>query len=178
MIWVPDQERRAMVARRYRHPYGRGPDQGRNRRRQGQGAEPRRQSGGDVEPLKARIAELEAAFARERMEHVAAHGNWLQALKAYEGIWSLADYRKILSCLHCDSRNSVTEKKLNDAFDLFKRWEPLLVKRSERIVAPGPTLPRDVLDAMRRRKKEQDRAKRAAAKAGKPPASRRPRQIR
>jgi hypothetical protein len=40
-------------------------------------------------------------------------------------------FNKVLSCLHPDSRNSLSDDKMNEAFRIFKNRKMLLVKKDE-----------------------------------------------
>ena len=42
-----------------------------------------------------------------------------------------AMFKKILACLHPDSRNSVTERRLSECFHVFEQLEILLVPERE-----------------------------------------------
>jgi hypothetical protein len=65
------------------------------------------------------------------------YAQYQDLIKARKGIMDKAAYRKILSCLHTDSRKSVTDEKLNDAFHLFSQLELRLVDEKQN---PTPTM--------------------------------------
>jgi len=85
-----------------------------------------------------------------------------------KGIWESAIYKLIWSCLHPDSRESTTEKKLNEAFNAFNEKRAVLCKEVE---VPKPKLasdmPRNWAEMQAARDKvragNRERAKRAAA---------------
>lgn len=83
-------------------------------------------------------------------------------LNARRGIMTSIVYKKIISCLHPDSRQSVTEKKLQEAFNAFKELEIVLCKESE-VPTPKIMFPRThaEAEALKQKVKEARRAKRA-----------------
>ena len=72
-------------------------------------------------------------------------------------------YRIILSCLHTDSRKSVTDERLNEAFRAFKELEKVLVNERDSPTDMGPPLPRTYEELMeaKRRATEARKAQRA-----------------
>jgi hypothetical protein len=78
-----------------------------------------------------------------------------------KGLMTKATYNKIASCLHPDSRNSVTDEKLHDVFHIWRSLEIRLLDETQR---PTPTfaMPRtyEELMAAKRRVQEARRAKR------------------
>jgi hypothetical protein len=77
-----------------------------------------------------------------------------RVLSGRKGIFSRADYDVIRSCLHPDSRTSVSDQKLANAFRLFNEADILLIKETETPTASSPPLP--ALDEIRRRMAERD----------------------
>lgn len=68
-----------------------------------------------------------------------------------KGIMSGAEFRTIWSCLHPDSRISVTTEKLAEAFRIFERLKMMLLSSAD---APASDLlPKTVADLLARRKK-------------------------
>jgi hypothetical protein len=59
----------------------------------------------------------------EHAERVLKSNRW--------GVFSRDEYRMILSCLHPDSRGSVSDKRLREAFEAFKAKERLLITENE-----------------------------------------------
>jgi hypothetical protein len=78
-----------------------------------------------------------------------------------KGLMTKATYNKIASCLHPDSRNSVTDEKLHDVFHIWRSLEIRLLDETQR---PTPTfaMPRtyEELMAAKRKVQEARRAKR------------------
>jgi hypothetical protein len=74
-----------------------------------------------------------------------------------------ASYKKILSCLHTDSRNSASDERLNEAFRTFKELEKVLVDETDSPTHMGPPLPRTYEELMeaKRRVSEARKAQRA-----------------
>ena len=48
-----------------------------------------------------------------------------------KGVMTSAEYKMIWSCLHADSRKSVSDEKLNKAFNLFTKIEKLILSEKE-----------------------------------------------
>lgn len=88
-------------------------------------------------------------------------------LDARRGVMTRGTFVKILSCLHPDSRKSVSDGKLNEAFRAFKRFEVALVK-DEEASPPVMELPRTYEEAMalKRKVSEARKAERHARKSG------------
>ena len=80
-----------------------------------------------------------------------------------KGVMSASEYKMIWSCLHADSRKSVSDEKLNKAFNLFTKIEKLVLDEKE-----SPTAKSSIGGAadLLRRKAEWD-AQRAAERASK-----------
>jgi hypothetical protein len=76
---------------------------------------------------------------------------------AYRGIFTAQEYKKIWSCLHLDSRKSVTDERLNEAFDLLTQKRHVLTK-------PEPAKPVTLgdLDALLTKAKAAKAAKKEA----------------
>jgi hypothetical protein len=85
-----------------------------------------------------------------------------EIIKARKGLMSKADYNKIMSCLHPDSRKSITDEKLVEAFQIWRKLEILLLDEKE---SPTATLgmPRTYQEMMELKRKvsEMRRGKRA-----------------
>jgi len=75
------------------------------------------------------------------------------SISSRKGIMSKEVYRLILSCLHTDSRNSVSDKKLNEAFNEFKVREKRLLDEKESPTEFKP-LPRTAAEMMAMRRKK------------------------
>jgi hypothetical protein len=84
-----------------------------------------------------------------------------KVLEARKGIMSAVDYRLVVSCLHPDSRRSLSEAELAEAFDVIAKLRTVLVSEKEMPVA-APEMPRtyDEWEAMKRKASEARRAKR------------------
>lgn len=77
-----------------------------------------------------------------------------EARKIYDGrkgVMNAATFDAIRRCLHPDSRNSLSDKKLAEAFDLFNSLEKRLLNEKDSPTNLGPDLPDSVAawDAMR-----------------------------
>jgi len=72
-------------------------------------------------------------------------------LEKRKGILSKTDFRKILHCLHPDSRKSLSDARLAEAFNLFEQLELVLVAESkpsgEAFDKPPPTTYEDWIKA-------------------------------
>jgi hypothetical protein len=68
-------------------------------------------------------------------------------IKARDGIMSKVTYNRIRRCLHPDSRKSVSDEKLNDAFQLFSQLEKRLVAEKDSPTA-SMTMPRTYEELM------------------------------
>ena len=88
-------------------------------------------------------------------------------LAARKGVMARGTFVKILSCLHPDSRNSVSDAKLNEAFRAFKSFEVALVKDDE-ASPPVMEFPQTYEEAMalKRKVSEARKAKRRARNSG------------
>ena len=87
-------------------------------------------------------------------------------IKARKGIMDDATFKLIWSCLHPDSRGSVTEEKLSRAFRALEKYRVLMVKEKE---MPTPSFASDFPSTVEeweesKRKATERRAKRAANK--------------
>jgi hypothetical protein len=95
--------------------------------------------------LDAEFVDSVAAECRKQMDEI-----WLpdcqkrldqaeELLKSrIKGAMPRAKYRIILSCLHADSRKSVSEGRLNEAFHAFEKLESVLCSEAE---MPTPRIP-------------------------------------
>ena len=83
-------------------------------------------------------------------------------IKSRKGALSNAEYKLIWSCLHTDSRRSVSDEKLNKAFHLFTKLEKLVLDEKESPTL-GSDLPKTAVELLKR-KAEYD-ARRAAERA-------------
>lgn len=107
--------------------------------------------------IKERIDEMVLPFYSEKEELYDA------VVKAYKGLMPREDYRKVLACLHPDSRRSVSDERLAEAFGIIKKLEKLLVSDAETRPAAG-TLPK-TYDELMERKRQAQKAKRNGAHA-------------
>lgn len=67
--------------------------------------------------------------------------------KHHRGVMPKADYTAILKCLHPDRMKSITETELAEAFRIFTKLKPVLVKAEAEELAPL-TMPRNSADLM------------------------------
>lgn len=81
-----------------------------------------------IAALEAKLRASEAEVTRLQVELVGAKSRINDRTNDGKGVWPKATYSKILSCLHSDSRNSTSDKKLTEAFLIFKEAEALLVE--------------------------------------------------
>ncbi|MGE0035895.1 MAG: hypothetical protein AB7S93_09695 [Xanthobacteraceae bacterium] len=82
------------------------------------------------------------------------------------GIMPKSTFKKILRCLHSDTRSNITERWLNEAFQEFKDLERVLVKEEPAPESLVGSLPNslDAWDAMRRQATEERRTRRNVAR--------------
>jgi len=87
--------------------------------------------------------------------------NYEAVTKARKGLMDKATFNKIRRCLHPDSRQSVSDERLHEAFQLFSRMELLLLDESQHPTASFK-MPRtyEELMALKRKVQEARRAKR------------------
>lgn len=87
-------------------------------------------------------------------------------IAARRGAMTSDIYKLILSCLHPDSRKSVSERKLAEAFRTFKDMQVVLVKEAEMPAPEGLKLPdtMDEWDALRQKASEARRGRRTNRK--------------
>jgi hypothetical protein len=87
------------------------------------------------------------------------------------GAMTRAEYNSILSCLHPDSRKSVSDRKLADTFTLFNRFRYVLCNNDEMPIPKNYRLTLQEMKARRRyadaKKAADRRAKRKARQAAK-----------
>jgi hypothetical protein len=83
--------------------------------------------------------------SREELDRLRAEAR--RVLDAREGIFTKKDYDLIRSCLHPDSRASVTDQKLSTAFRIFNEANIVLLNEKDWSTS---TLPRKVSDLKRR----------------------------
>jgi len=81
-----------------------------------------------------------------------------RVIKARKGIMSAATFKLIWTCLHSDSRNSVSEKKLNEAFNAFEAVKLFLCDEKQ-MPTSDFALPQ-TYDEMMTRKREVSEARR------------------
>jgi hypothetical protein len=91
------------------------------------------------------------------------------------GAMTRAEYNSILSCLHPNSRKSVSDRKLADTFTLFNRFRYVLCNNDEMPIPKNYRLTLQEMEARRRyadaKKAADRRAKREARQAAKTPAA-------
>jgi hypothetical protein len=89
-----------------------------------------------------------------------------RALNAYQGIMSRAQFRLLLACLSPDSRKGFTDQKFNEAFNIVKKLEVMLVKKDEQnnVIPSSFQFPRTYEEAIKM--KQHLRAQRKAKKSG------------
>ena len=63
-----------------------------------------------------------------------------EVVKARKGVWTLAEYKAILRCLHPDSRTTASDAVLKRAFELLEKRKLVLVKEEEQ-PSPSSLLP-------------------------------------
>jgi hypothetical protein len=68
--------------------------------------------------------------------------------KTRKGLMTKATYNKIASCLHPDSRNSVTDVRLVDAFQIWRSLEIRLLDETQCPTPPPFKWPRTYAEAM------------------------------
>jgi transposase len=78
-------------------------------------------------------------------------------MRSRKGIMQREIYRLILSCLHPDSRANVSDEKLAEAFQAFRRLELLLVAEKE-MPTPDLGIPRSYDDLMAQRRRTKNGA--------------------
>lgn len=88
-----------------------------------------------------------------------------RAIKARKGVMNRATFKIFLTCLHPDSRKSLSDERMGEAFRLLNDLEPVLVK--EEAPTPSYGLPRTVEEMMEAGRKYHE-ARRARRAAGKP----------
>ena len=121
--------------------------------------------------IRQRLREQDVAFeqrvlkeARSRIESTilphynAKYAEAQRVIKSRRGIMSSATFKLIWTCLHSDSRNSVSEKKLNEAFNAFEAVKLLLCDEKQ-MPTSDFALPR-TYDEMMKRKREVSEARR------------------
>ncbi len=59
------------------------------------------------------------------------YATYRDVIATRRGIMDRASYRKIISCLHPDSRKSLSDEKLSEAFQLFGKVEKCLLDEKE-----------------------------------------------
>ncbi len=100
----------------------------------------------------ARVREATQEAVAQRVEKIILETEWTSAnarrvLDARQGIFTRADYDTIRSCLHPDSRLSVSDEKLAQAFRLFNEAAIVLLDEKD---FPTTTLPS--LEELRKRR--------------------------
>jgi hypothetical protein len=95
------------------------------------------------------------------------HREYLEVIRARRGVMPLEVFNLIRSCLHSDSRNSASDRRLNNAFVTFNKYERLLVAEVEKPTTGS--MPRTYEDLVREKQKYQEerKAKRRDAKGTK-----------
>ena len=81
------------------------------------------------------------------------------------GVLTSAEFKLVWSCLHTDSRKSVSDERLNKAFNLFSKLEKLILSEAEKPDRRVRVLPKTATDLMRQNAEYQ--AQRAAERAAK-----------
>lgn len=69
-----------------------------------------------------------------------------------DGIMNRLDYMKIIKCLHTDTRSTISDELLNEAFTLFSRLRPMLLSESDDPTPRPHDLPTTVAELLARRK--------------------------
>jgi hypothetical protein len=126
----------------------------------------------EAKRLYAQISQVERLAVRKRWDEDYLHryneeiARAAAVIAARRGIMTGAVYKLILSCLHPDSRKSVSERKLAEAFRAFKGMQVTLVKEAEIPAPEGLGLPKtmDEWDALRQKASEARRGRRANRK--------------
>lgn len=97
------------------------------------------------------------------------YAEYQAVIKGRRGVLNKADFNLIRSCLHPDSRNSVSDEKLAQAFMIFNKLEINLLKEKDSPTSspPMPTTWEELLASHRRQHDE----KKARAKAEKQQAT-------
>ena len=85
-------------------------------------------------------------------------------IKARKGLMDKTAYNLIWSCLHADSRKSVSDERLNRAFNLWASLEKAILSEKDKPTTPS-SLPKTVDELLKRREAYQ--AQRAAERAKK-----------
>lgn len=98
-------------------------------------------------------------------EHERKYAEALAVVKARRGIMSRATFNLIRSALHPDSRKSLSDKRLTEAFAAFTKFERLLLAEAEAPTAVG-SRPRTYAELMelKRRVQEDRKARRGAVR--------------
>lgn len=96
----------------------------------------RRQEGEFAKIVQAAEQRIRDEWSERFNEHILPHykkelANADAVVKSRKGIMDRKTFNKIWSCLHTDSRNSVSDQKLNDALNIFSNLELILVKETE-----------------------------------------------
>ena len=102
------------------------------------------------------------------------HGMYLSALDAIKGAWTRKQYNTVLFCLHPDQRDNQPAERRDLAFRLVAHepWASLLVKKTERVMPPGPKPPTiEEMAAMKRQAKAVRKAERELRRARKASAT-------
>jgi hypothetical protein len=91
-----------------------------------------------------------------------SYAEYQEVTKARKGLMDRTTFNKIRRCLHPDSRQSVSDERLHEAFQLFSKMELLLLDESQHPTASFK-MPRtyEELMALKRRVQETRRAKRS-----------------
>jgi hypothetical protein len=119
--------------------------------------------------LEAQLEERVLREIKKRVDEVVlphfkrTEEEYKRGINCHNGYIKKAEYNKMLHALHPDSRGSITERRLAEAFDLFKGLERILVRREERRPLEGSDIPStfEELDAARARATAARRAARS-----------------
>lgn len=100
--------------------------------------------------VQARVTtEIKRIFERTRNEYEALKAKTDRILDAHTGVFTKAEFGGIQACLHPDSRLSVSDEKLAEAFRLFRSAEDVLVGEKEQ---PTTRMALPSLDELKKRR--------------------------
>lgn len=85
-----------------------------------------------------------------------SYAEYQDVIQARKGVMDKATFNRIRRCLHPDSRNSVSDEKLREAFNLFGRLELRLLDESQHPTATFD-MPRTYEELMARKREVQDK---------------------
>ncbi len=103
----------------------------------------------EVEVQARVITEIKRIFERTRNDYESLKAKTDRILDSHTGVFTKAEFGGIQACLHPDSRLSVSDEKLAEAFRLFRAAEDVLVGEKEQ---PTKRMALPSLDELKKRR--------------------------